>query len=283
MKVKKLAKGKDLALTNSGTLSLFFIGTGSAFSRTMDQTNLLVVKGEDHILIDCGTKASQAMAALGCPIMNVKNYFLTHTHSDHVGGMEEIVLLGRYVTKRKPVVVIPEYFEHILWDSVMKGGCAYNERHDGKILTFGDLCEPLRPAWISDKPRETWKAEVGSIRLKIFRTKHIPDNAQSWATSFPSFGVLIDDRALFTSDTRFDPDLIREFASGSEIEAVFHDCQLFTGGVHASLDEIATLPEGIKEKILLTHYADSWEKHQIRAAAVGIRGFAEQHVWYEFP
>ena len=41
--------------TNDGRLSLFFVGTGSAFSKEFFQNNLIIVKGNDHILIDCGT------------------------------------------------------------------------------------------------------------------------------------------------------------------------------------------------------------------------------------
>ena len=56
-----------LELKNSGRLSVFFIGTGSAFSKRYFQTNVLVVKGEDHLLIDCGTL---------CPYALEKNYGL---------------------------------------------------------------------------------------------------------------------------------------------------------------------------------------------------------------
>ena len=50
-----------LELKNSGRLSVFFIGTGSAFSKRYFQTNVLVVKGEDHLLIDCGTLCPYAL------------------------------------------------------------------------------------------------------------------------------------------------------------------------------------------------------------------------------
>ena len=50
MKIKPFEK--KIQLTNNGELSLFFIGTGSAFIKNNFQTNLLVVKGETHLLID---------------------------------------------------------------------------------------------------------------------------------------------------------------------------------------------------------------------------------------
>ena len=43
----------QVALKNDGDLSLFFVGTGAAFAKTLNQNNLLIVKGDDHLLIDC--------------------------------------------------------------------------------------------------------------------------------------------------------------------------------------------------------------------------------------
>ena len=57
-------------------LELFFIGVGSAFTKRQYQTNLLIVKGDDHLLIDCGTKCSQAFHELGVPIGEVKNFLI---------------------------------------------------------------------------------------------------------------------------------------------------------------------------------------------------------------
>jgi len=54
-----------LALTNGGELELTFIGSGSAFSKVFYQNNLLIVKGDSHLLVDCGTRAPEALARLG--------------------------------------------------------------------------------------------------------------------------------------------------------------------------------------------------------------------------
>ena len=54
----------NIELTNDGYLSLFFLGTGNAFTKTSFQTNLLVVKGQTHLLIDCGTLCSYAIENL---------------------------------------------------------------------------------------------------------------------------------------------------------------------------------------------------------------------------
>jgi ribonuclease BN (tRNA processing enzyme) len=221
--------------------------------------------------------------ALGCPVNHIRNILITHTHADHAGGLEEIALTGRYMRKKKSRMHIPEYFENLLWDSVLHGGCAYNERSNGKPLAFGDFWDAERPRWLSGYPRETWETDAGSINIKMFRTKHIPDSAVSWADSYPSFGILIDDRVLFTGDTRYDPELIKDYGAGKKIETIFHDCQIFQGGVHASLEEISALPSAVKAKTLLMHYPDNWEKSAAAAVAAGFAGFARQNAYYVFP
>lgn len=273
---------RKLKLTNDGQLSLFFVGVGSAFTKRNYQTNLLIIKGKDHLLIDCGTKCSQALYELGIPITHIKNYLITHSHADHIGGLEEASLMGRYVTKQKPLMVINETYQHILWDMSLRGGSAYNEEEARDMLSFSDFWEVIRPQWLSEYPRETFGAKVGSIDIKIMRTKHIPDSSQDWQSSFWSCGVIIDDRVMFTSDTRYDYDLVDYYENRFKFETIFHDCQFFTGGVHASLEEIKELPEHIKKKMYLTHYGDNWENFEDLVSEYGFAGLARQWIYYDF-
>ena len=281
MKINTL-KSRQFSLVNNGDLEFFFIGVGSAFTKRQYQTNLLVIKGEDHLLIDCGTKCPQAFYELGIPVTEVKNFLLTHSHADHVGGLEEVALTGRYSNKRKPKIIINESYQHFLWDMSLRGGAAYNEEEAGRMLTFKNYFDIIRPTTIPDFPRETLGAKIGKIDIKIMRTKHIPDSSSDWLNSFWSCGVIIDDRIMFTSDTRFDYDLIDHYEKRFNFEAIFHDCQFFTGGVHASLEELNRLPVEYKNKIYLSHYGDNWEDYLDMIKEFGFAGLAKQHVYYNF-
>lgn len=272
---------KTLHLTNNGELSLFWIGTGSAFSKQLFQTNMLIMKGNDHLLVDCSSRCPFALSVYGNSITNIKNIFITHSHADHIGGLEETALMGRYVAKEKPKIIITEEYQKILWEQSLKGGCAYNEKPNGKPLKFTDLFEPIRPKKIKEKPIQILETNIGGLNIKIFRTNHIPDNAKSWKNAFISYGMLIDDRILYTCDTKYDPDLIHYFIENyNSIEFIFHDAQLFDGGVHASYKELLEFSDKIRNKMYLVHYGDNYD--QFKPENDGFLGFTKQGHFYIF-
>jgi ribonuclease BN (tRNA processing enzyme) len=276
------AGDSSLQFTNDGHLGLTFIGSGSAFSKRFFQTNLLIVKGPTHLLVDCGSRAPEALHKLGRSVTELENLLITHSHADHIGGLEEVMLMNRYAAKRKPNIVITKEYQGLLWENSLKGGGAFNECHAGKYLEFEDFWKPIRPKPVSGDPRVCAVAVGGDLKLKLFRTKHIPDSAKSWKDSALSYGLIIDDRVLFSSDTRFDPDMILGFDEKYHFEKIFHDCQTFTGGVHASMDELATLPEDVKKRMYLVHYPDAAADNMKKPREMGFAGFVKQWKEYSF-
>lgn len=268
-----------VTLTNDGQLELYFIGTGSAFAKTLNHNNIIIIKGNDHLVVDCGNKCTQALYAAGLPFPLLRNFVITHSHADHIGGLEEVQLYGRYVSQDKPAMVITEAYQHILWEQSLRGG---SEMSESGTLRFEDLWNVHRPTLVRNAPRETWETTIGSISVKMPRTMHYPDDASTWAESQWSCGVIIDDRILYTSDTRFDEDLLTSFDAQYHFELIFHDCQLFTGGVHASINELATLPAGIKSRIVLMHYGDNWRDFETQARDAGFHSWAQQGHSYRF-
>lgn len=277
------APAPRLELRTAGELALTFIGAGSAFSKKFYQNNLLIAKGEDHLLVDCGTRAPEALASLGLSVTDIGAFLITHSHADHIGGLEEVMLLNRYAARKKAKIVVTRKLEKLLWAMSLRGGASYNEVHGGKPLAFGDFWEPIHPKRVRGADRELSVASLGGIEVALFRTKHIPDSAAGWQDSFPSYGFVIDRRVLFTSDSRYDPEMVLAMDEAYGLEAIFHDCQLFKGGVHAALEEIAGLPPAIKAKTRVMHYGDKIEDFRGRVAELGFAGVAEQWSPYRFP
>ncbi|MCY4532681.1 MAG: MBL fold metallo-hydrolase [Gammaproteobacteria bacterium] len=274
-----IEKPEGIDLSNTGKLELYFIGTGSAFTKTRNQNNLLIIKGGHHLLVDCGTRCTQALYDAGITLASVRNFLITHSHADHIGGLEEVQLFNRYVLGKKPGMVINEEYASIIWNQSLRGG---SEQSESIPLSFADLWQEIRPMERKDMPRETWEATVGNINVKLPRTMHFPDSATSWEDSAWSCAVIIDDRVLFTSDTRYDPALLMDYDSLMDFEIIFHDCQLFTGGIHASLDELSALPPNLKSKIILMHYGDNWLDFRQQALDSGFHSWAKQGHSYIF-
>ena len=87
-----------LSLKNNGNLEMVFLGVGSAFAATLNQTNLLIIKGDTHIMVDFGMTGPKALSeTTGLRPMDIEVVLPTHSHADHVGGLECLALMNRYV------------------------------------------------------------------------------------------------------------------------------------------------------------------------------------------
>lgn len=276
---------KPLSLKNDGRLELFFIGVGSAFASTLRQTNFLIVKGDTHIMVDFGmTGPAGLLDAAGLKATDIEVLLPTHSHADHIGGIECIGLMNRYVgmkflKKPKATVIISEEYQSVLWDRSLRGGMEYNEEEmaERRTLGFGDYFDIVRPTWKTHQSRQIHELDFEGIHLEIFRTKHIPDSAPNWETSFISYGLFIDGHVFVSVDTRFDRELIDLYADRADV--MFHDVQFFPEGVHAPLEKLRELPPEVKQKMFLMHYSDDWAKHDVSDFA----GWTKQGVRYIFP
>ena len=277
-------KNETLSLQNDGQLAIFFLGTGSAFSKRFSQTNFLVIKGETHLLVDCGSTASWKLHYFNKSLLDIKNYHITHSHADHIGGLEEAMLSHRYLSSNgeKPKIIITPEYANFLWEYSLRGGNAYSEIHQGKPLRFEDFWELLYMEKLPGTGRELWEYQLENLNLKMPRTCHFPSNVETWKDSTWSTGLILDESVFLTSDTKYDPELLSEYDEKFDIKMIFHDCQLFTGGIHASLEELKQLPENLKKKTILMHYGDDIERYIDTIRDYSFHSAAISDVYYNF-
>lgn len=249
-----------LQLTNDGKLEIVFLGTGTAFSLSLFQTNFLIIKGDTHVLVDFGMTGPQALHEAGRMAEDITAVLPTHSHADHIGGLEYLTLRNRYVAipsgRPKLTMLTTDEYRSVLWNQSLRGGLEYNEMHgDGRRLGFDDFYDVHTIAPLSNSlGRATFKTEFKGITIELFHTNHIPGEAESANDAFITYGMLIDDRVFISGDTKFDEDLIMLYKDRAEV--FFHDASLTRNAVHASVAELCTLPDSVRKRMYLMHYQD---------------------------
>lgn len=266
MRIAKIRK--PLKLQNKGDLEIAFIGCGTAFGKELFNNNFIIVKGKTHLLVDFGMSGPHALCkTTGLNVSEIDNIFITHSHADHIGGLEYLALNNRYVSqilynKPKLNMIITKEYQKILWERSLRGGMEWNESSaQGIQLNFEDYFQPIRPKLIRKSPRLTLEIDFEGLHLEIFGTNHIPDNAKNQNEAFLTYGLFIDGRVLITGDTKFDIDLLNYY--GPKAEVIFHDTSFESNPVHPALKDLKKLPKSLKKKLLLMHYGDNWREQKI--------------------
>lgn len=273
----------SIEFTNKGQLSLFFLGTGSAFSKKYFQNNLLLIKGNNHLLIDCGTLCPISFSHFNSNITQVKNFLITHSHADHIGGLEEVALANMYITKQKPNMIINDEFKKVLWNNSLKGGLGLKgEDIPNPKLSFEDYFTQIKPKEIKKSPRPFFETNIGSINIKLFRTKHVFTSKNNWKNSYYSVGLLIDNRIIFTGDSQADKNLIDWLTSDFKIDYIFHDCQFGHNAVHTNYEDLLKIIKPEYRKITyLCHYSDNADLHMSEVVQDGFAGCVQRGVYYD--
>jgi hydroxyacylglutathione hydrolase len=239
------------------------LGTGSAFATKYDNNNALLTCNGYTLLIDCGVTAPRALHKLGVPFDQIDGVFISHLHADHFGGLEEFAFQMYYVYKKRPVLWIPSVLRGPVWENTLKGGMDNPAENISTLDGYFDVRE----------------LHVGSIHtihpgftLEIMPTVHIPGK--------PSFSLYINQSLYYSADSMFDAERLLALYKDRGLKTIMHDCQLSGQGlIHATLDELLTLPEELQAITKLMHYGDSKEAYVGRT---GRMNFMEPQVPYIF-
>ncbi len=77
-----------------GKMHIVLCGTGDpepAMQALRKPSCLAVIVDNQFLLFDAGEGSVQTLASMGLPIQNLDNVFMTHWHSDHIGGLGQII------------------------------------------------------------------------------------------------------------------------------------------------------------------------------------------------
>ena len=227
------------------------VGTGSAFAKKYYNNNAIIESKNKRLLIDCGITLPTALNHMNISFSELDAILISHIHADHVGGLEELAYQMMFIYERKPILYIAETLLQPLWENTLRGGLVQGDLN--KIEDFFDV----RPLTVGDEHEL-----ISGITVKLLHTKHIPGKN--------SYSFILNKQFFYTADMQFDRNLLEKLGN-EQIHTIFHDCQLESpSAVHASLDELLTLPESLQQKIWLMHYGDNIENYKGKTGAMRI-------------
>lgn len=256
------------------SIKLTFLGTGGAFTdyRVNYHNNAIVETDEGPVLIDCGTTAVQSLKELGVKTWDVAGAVISHTHADHAGGLEQLVWERVYTGPggapgwlRTPIYAehtvidhLGDMLRHPLEEFADRNGIVQSNGYRRVVEAHG----VLRPF------------EVGGVRFSLHRTPHVVGPG----IDKPTYGVLVErggSQVYYSGDTTFRPEIGDLFPRAG---IIFHDCMFFPrfpGSVHTHYEELTTLPDDVRKRIVLMHH--TMVPGGVNPVADGFLGAALRH------
>jgi ribonuclease BN (tRNA processing enzyme) len=234
---------------------LHFLGTGAAHAVELGSSSAVLERdGKPLLLIDCGPDTlDRYMAAYGEPPQNV---YITHTHMDHVGGLERL-------------------FTRLWFNETLRGRT--------RVFTHAGLIPWLQmrvadyPGVLAEGGVNYWEAFrlvpcsrgfwLDGLWFDVFATRHHRPGT--------SFGLALNGCFAFTGDTRPIPEVLAHYAGG--LELIAHDCGLVGNPSHTGIDDIEReYDAALRARLLLYHYGSMADGATLAARGCQVAGTGER-------
>jgi ribonuclease BN (tRNA processing enzyme) len=243
-------------------MRFMFLGVSSALTagyKNFNSNMLLTSNFGKNLLIDCGYDVKHALFEQNMSHNNIDAVYISHLHSDHVGGLEWLGFTKYFIDNNIPTLFISDTLKDKLWNNVLSGGMSCLENEEASIATYFDVKPITQDNFI-------WE----NINFKLIKVRHSYSNN----CELPCFGLFIEFdkyKIFITTDTRFCPDILMPVFERADL--IFHDCETSKqeSMQHARYSDLTLLPKEIKEKMWLYDYATNMDLPD--AVKDGFKGF----------
>lgn len=215
-------------------LTLRFLGVGSAQAVALGSSGAVLERdGAPLLLIDCGPETLTRYL----DVYNAapRAVYITHTHMDHVGGLERLFYRA--------------YFDPALRGQVRIYAHAALVPHlQARVADYPNvLAEGGANFWDAFQlvalSRGFWHE---GLWFDVFATRH--------HAPMTSFGIALRGAFAWTGDTRPIPEMLAQYAGSGEVIA--HDCGLQGNPSHTGLDDLEReYPAELRSRLVIYHYS----------------------------
>lgn len=228
-------------------IKLLFLGSGSAFTIGADnfQSNILLInEKEEKLLLDCGSDIRFSLHNAGFSHRDITDIYISHLHSDHVGGLEYIGFKTKFDPKcDRPNLYIHEVLKNDIWDKTLSGGMSFLEDNIVGIERFFKVFPVKRDRVFN------WS----NIDFKLIKVIHV-NNRHNIMPTYGLFFALNRHKIFLTTDTQFNKAKLKRYYE--EADTIYQDCEItsYMSRVHAHYQQLKELPITIKNKMWLYGY-----------------------------
>lgn len=234
---------------------LHFLGVGAAHAVELGSSAVVLERdGEPVLLIDCGPDTlDRYLAAYGAP---PRALFITHTHMDHVAGLERL-------------------FFSLWFDERLRGSTRFFVH--AQLLPWLQSRVADYPGVLAEGGVNYWEAFrlvpctrgfwLDGLWFDVFATRHhVPGT---------SYGLALDGSFAYTGDTRPIPEMLADRAGGAGLIA--HDCGVLGNPSHTGIDDIEReYPPAWRSRLLLYHYGSAADGARLEARGYRIARTGER-------
>lgn len=228
-------------------IKLLFLGSGSAFTVGANnfQSNILLInENNEKLLLDCGSDIRYSLYQAGFSHQDITDIYISHLHSDHVGGLEYIGFKTKFDPKcDRPNLYIHEVLKNDIWQKTLSGGMSFL---NDKIVEIDSFFKVFPVA--SDRVFN-WS----NINFKLVKVVHV-NNQQNIMPSYGLFFAINNHKIFLTTDTQFSPTELGQYYE--QADTIYQDCEITSQitKVHAHYQQLKELPVAIKNKMWLYGY-----------------------------